>query len=80
VAPSPLAIDNGYAVVKLEQKLTSPSGAPGMESVRADLEREVRVRQERLLMARLARRLLDEARLSIVDPGLRGAWERDARQ
>lgn len=74
VSPA-FAVESGYAIVKLEERTSASSGMPSLDTVRAELEREVRLRQERLLMARLARRLLSETDVSVADPKLREAWE-----
>ncbi len=75
VRGSPVALETGFAVLRLEERLAPATDRPSPEVVRADLEQEVRVRQERLLMNRLARRLIAEAPLSVVDTELRRAWE-----
>lgn len=79
VRGSPVALETGFAVLRLEERLAPATDRPSPELVRSDLEQEVRVRQERLLMNRLARRLIAEAPLSVVDTALRTAWE-DRRQ
>jgi len=75
VRGSPVALETGFAVLRLEERLAPATDRPAPELVRSDLEQEVRVRQERLLMNRLARRLIAEAPLSVVDTALRTAWE-----
>lgn len=75
VSPA-FGVDNGFALVKLEERIDLLTSAPSVETVRSELEREVRLRQERLLMPRLARRLLSETDISVADPKLRDAWDK----
>ncbi|TVQ34230.1 MAG: peptidylprolyl isomerase [Phycisphaeraceae bacterium] len=69
----PVAIGDGFAILLLDS-VTAPDRAD-FEHVRPALESEVRRRQERLLMDRLAERLLEGARVTIFDAGLRRSWE-----
>ena len=46
-----------------------------LEQVRPQLERLVRLDQERLLMDRLARRLLQRATVMVIDGALRNSWD-----
>jgi len=69
----PIALDDGYAVLKLE-RVIPPDGVT-LEEARPRLRREVRLRQERILMNELARELLDDASVTVFDPALRWAWE-----
>jgi len=71
------SVENGYAIVKLEERIgQESSAAPALEMVRGELEREVRLRQERLLMSQMARRVMAETEVSVVDGKLKEAWER----
>ena len=45
------------------------------EPVRTDLERLVRLNQERILMDTLARRLMTEASLTIIDDRIKWSWD-----
>ncbi|MCC5822576.1 MAG: peptidylprolyl isomerase [Phycisphaerales bacterium] len=66
-----LATAAGYAVVMVE------AVEPGRQATAAEterVERRVRQRKERLAMERLARELVDRARVSPVDPDLARAW------
>jgi len=71
-----VAIEGGYAVLRLEEILPArtPRGGDAvlLEDARAD--------QERVLMTALARRLLREASLTILDPALQTAWRRRGNQ
>jgi len=49
------------------------SGVP-IEQAAASLREDVRLRQERLLMDRLARRLLESAAVRVLDPALNWSW------
>ncbi len=68
-----VAVDNGFALMLLEQDI--PADGVAFESVRDDLERLMRLRQERLLMDRLARQLLDSASITAFDESLNWAWK-----
>lgn len=76
----PIAVEQGYALVRLD-RVMEPSGTPpAVNDVRDALEREVRTEQERLLMNQLARRLLEEADLTIMERALDQSWrERTGR-
>ncbi len=64
----PLALETGYALVRLEQIL--PGEKPPLEGVRAQLEAQVRLQQQRLLMDELARALLEEAQVTVFERGI----------
>lgn len=66
----PVSVDQGYAIVRLDEVIPPPADRPSFEEARTSLVREVRLRQEQLLMARFARRLLDEAEVRVLDPSL----------
>lgn len=72
----PIAIDNGFAVLRLEEGPITPPFRPELERVRSSLERDARLEQERLLMARLARRLATETESTVLDDSLRWATGR----
>lgn len=72
-----LAVDNGYAILLVEERIEGDGAA--FESVEAALRAELMRRRERLAMDELARRLLARANITVLDPGLRWSWEgRDA--
>ncbi|MCA9310152.1 MAG: peptidylprolyl isomerase [Phycisphaerales bacterium] len=68
---SPIALEEGFAIVKVIADVPAPPGAPEFTSVEPAMRREARLVQERLLMARLASELTEGANLRIEDPGLR---------
>lgn len=68
----PVALEGVYAVAKLEE-IIPPDGAAARET-EGVLEQEARAEQERILMTRLANRLLDGAALNVLDPALENAW------
>jgi parvulin-like peptidyl-prolyl isomerase len=71
---TPLALDNGIAIV-LRERSPAPTAPPvDFEAARPDLMREARRRQERILMGELARELLENARVTIFDASLDRAW------
>jgi len=67
-----LALDRGFAVVLIEEKRAA-SGAV-IEGVRGDIERQLRRRQERLAMDKLARSMLAEAQVMVTDSSLAWSW------
>lgn len=69
----PIALDRGYALA-LRTGTRRTVGAPSFESVRAEMERESRLLQERLQMDRLARRLLEGAPVTTLDRSLEWSW------
>lgn len=68
-----VSVDGGFALMLLEQDI--PEDGIGFEQARPSLERLVRMRQERLLMDRLARNLLAQARITVFDESLNWAWQ-----
>lgn len=77
----PIALDvDGrlqFAVVVLDETVP-PQREASFEQVRAELERLVRLREERLLMDALSRQLLAQARVAPVDRA--AAWSWDSRR
>ncbi len=72
-----IALENGFAILKLERVVPAPEDAPSFESLRAQLRDDVRLRRERILMNELAGRLLPGAgELRIFDEEIRHAWRR----
>lgn len=71
---TPIAIDSGYALLWLEEIICTP--APPIERVRDALRSEVRTNIERLRMRQLARTLIEQADVVILDPSLEKAWRR----
>lgn len=74
----PVALDAGFAVLRLERKIDG-SGVE-LEPVRGELSQRVRRRVERMLMQRLARAMLSESDLVVLDPLLQVSWQRQREQ
>lgn len=70
-----VSLDSGYAIVKLEARVPSRE-TPSFDTVRADLDRAVRLEQERFLMDSLATQLVRSMDVSVLDPALHESWER----
>lgn len=67
-----IALDNGYALLMLERKIDAQPVA--FDDVKEELTAQARLRQERLQMQQLARRLLNEAKVVVLDPALSESW------
>lgn len=70
---APIALDEGFVIV-LREPGGSDAPPPPLETVRAEVERDATLRQERLLMDRLARRLLESASVTTFDTSLDASW------
>ena len=70
----PIHTDTGYAILKVERKIEG--GAVAFDDVKNDLTRQVRRRLERLRMQQLARSLMADADVVVLDPVLNTAWQR----
>jgi hypothetical protein len=68
-----VALDPGFAIALLEERL--PPTDTTLQAEAPDIENELRRRQERLLMDALARRLLQSARVIVLDPSLGWSWQ-----
>lgn len=68
-----LTLGTGYALVRLEEIYAGRG--PAMETVRDELEAQVRLRLQRLRMEQLARTLIDSATIVVLDPTLKQSWE-----
>ncbi|MEQ8818968.1 MAG: peptidylprolyl isomerase [Sumerlaeia bacterium] len=66
---SPVSLESGYAIVLLERVIPASPGAPARDS--DAVRREARLAQERLLMNQLARELVAEASVDVLDRGLK---------
>lgn len=73
---APIAIETGVAILLRETAPAPTDAAPSIESVREDLERDARLRQERILMGEKARELLNRSRITVFDDALDDAWRR----
>ena len=69
----PVFLNDRYAVLSLV-RVVDGDGAD-FYAVRPDLERLVRLNQERILMDNLARRLLTEASVTIIDDEIKWSWD-----
>jgi len=69
---APVRLENGYAVAVLDA--VEPGDGVPLSSVRADLERIVRLRQERLLMDEMSRRILASVEVRPMEASWRWAW------
>lgn len=74
----PIALDDGFAIVRLEQKREPQAVA--FEQVKTALTLKVRLQTERLRMSQLARRLLEKADVMILEPSLAENWKSQKRQ
>jgi parvulin-like peptidyl-prolyl isomerase len=74
----PILLDRQYALLKLIDE--TPGDGIAMEAARDELERQVRLSQERLLMNLKARQLLTEASVTIIDAALKDSWDDRAVQ
>ena len=68
-----VALEQGFAILVLEERL--PARDADFKTVKGELREELDARQERLIMDRFARELLDEADVTIDDPSLKWAWD-----
>jgi foldase protein PrsA len=69
---TPTLLSQGYVIATLVRDV--PPTNQSLEALRPQLERAVRLTQERLLMDQLARRLLRETRVTVFDDSLNWAW------
>ncbi|MEM6551960.1 MAG: hypothetical protein AAF750_07520 [Planctomycetota bacterium] len=69
----PIVLEEGVAVLRLEREL--PGDGTVMSAVRGELEAGLRREAEALAMSRVARRLLDEGEIVVLDPALGKVWE-----
>jgi len=72
IVSDPIAIEKGFAIIKLERKI--PAKPIQLQAVQADLTARVRRNTERVLMQRLARTMLNEVELIVTDRTLRESW------
>jgi len=70
----PILLDNRYAIVQYQREF--PADGMSLEETRQDVERMVRLDQERVLMDQLARQLLASQTVNVVDRSLRELWQR----
>lgn len=70
---NPVLVNGSYVVLEVIEEV--PGDGTSLESVRPQLERAVRLAQERLLMDDLAQRMVESARVVIFDESLQYSWE-----
>lgn len=70
----PILLGDQYAVLQLEDEL--PGEDVPLDNVRPELERRVRLNQERQRMDQLARTILADTNMTIFDEALRESWNR----
>ncbi|MFN7019820.1 MAG: peptidylprolyl isomerase [Phycisphaerales bacterium] len=68
--------NQGYALLKVEERIEPPATAPTLEAVAEELRAEVRLVRERAAMDRLARRLIAESKVTVFDRSLGWSWEK----
>lgn len=68
-----IALERTYAMVLPEERLDGVAIDPA--AVRPAIEQEVRLRKERIAMEEVARRLVENASVTVFDPSLRYGWE-----
>ncbi len=69
----PVLLGDNYAVLELVRVVEGED--IDLPSVRPQLERQIRINQERVLMDQLARRLFTEASVIIIDDALKESWD-----
>lgn len=74
----PVAIENGYAILKLERKIAGENVK--FDDVKEALTSRVQRQQEQIQMRQLARTLLGQAEVVVLDPTLKESWDRQMEQ
>src|SRR5690606_35100039 len=75
---NPVAIENGYAILKLERKIAAENVK--FDDVKEGLSLNVRRQEEQIQMRQLARTLLAQAEVVVLDPTLKESWDRQMEQ
>ncbi|MEM7624762.1 MAG: peptidyl-prolyl cis-trans isomerase [Planctomycetota bacterium] len=70
---SPLGLDGQFALVRVEEKIAGAEVE--FDDVKGELATAVRARAERVLMQQLARELVSDADVVVLDPTLKALWE-----
>lgn len=70
----PIALDNSYAILKLERKIQGENVK--FDDVKSALTLSVQRQQQQTQMRLLARSLLEEADVVVLDPVLKESWDR----
>ncbi|MBI1189247.1 MAG: hypothetical protein GC200_01000 [Tepidisphaera sp.] len=71
--PEAVATPRGFTLVYVEEKI--PARPAPTDEERQKVEAKARRRLERLAMDRLARQLIDQAKITVLDDGVRWSWE-----
>lgn len=66
---NPIAVDGRFLLVRVERE--EPASGTTLEEGRADAETSARLATQRLLMDRLARRLVDESQINVIERAIR---------
>jgi len=74
----PIMLDEQYAVIRFLDEFAGEDVE--LDEVRDELERRVRLNQERTLMDRLARRLLSDTSFNILDEAIKESWNMRRRE
>jgi foldase protein PrsA len=74
----PVAIENGFAILKLERKIVGENVK--FDDVKDTLTSRVQRQQEQIQMRQLARTLLSQAEVVVLDPTLKEGWDRQMEQ
>lgn len=68
----PVAMDRGFAVLRLERKIAGRGR--GFDDVKSELADKVRLRVERFLMEQTARTIINDAEVVVLDAALQKSW------
>jgi hypothetical protein len=68
-----VALERGFGLVLVERAV--PADSVDFESVRGEIETQMRARRQRLEMEALADQLLTRAGVTVLEPSLRWSWE-----
>ena len=69
---NPVLMERGYGVLMLLTEI--PGQDVDMKEVRGEMERLARLQQQRILMDRLARKLLAKPSVIIIDQAIKESW------
>jgi len=75
---TPILLSRQYAVLMLVEEVDGDGIT--LEEIRVEMERQVRLMQQRLLMDQKARQLLSEAAVTVIDAALKDSWDNRAVQ
>ena len=69
---NPVLMEQGYGVLMLLSEI--PGQDVDLKEVRVEMERLARLQQQRILMDRLARKLLTKPSVIIIDQAIKASW------